>query len=565
MRKSQSRNGDAKSRLNDIVHVNEVTFLEDLTVRLDLPSVPSESPFDFKRRYLLSEIMTKFYDDRLSKKDKAERTEFLRNAAFNSFNEGESSCHILNQKGIIDEPQLVELARIYVDIILGEFSYAKVLKGVAHGSGATARRSRGFGSPSYKYDDSVDGHKYFSSEKRRWIHHDGFITCTPLAYKYAAALCDLTRLGNKNNIFLVRGNTLDTVRKNNKTDRMIAKEPDLNMFLQKGVGSYMARRLSLFNNSKYDQSRNQKLAKIGSIDGSLATIDLSKASDSLSYALVSKLLSPSWLEYLDAIRSHYYKDDDGAFKPYSKFCTMGNGFCFELQTIIFLAITLAASGRSLKDVGHTVSTYGDDIICPSSEALNVINLLRICGFTPNESKTFYSGAFRESCGKHYYNGVDVTPFYIRKPINCISRFCWLLNNIRKWSYCELAGVCDDTLYPLWLDLYKSVPLAKYLSGGRDCDRIDYIVSPGRPKRRLSVKTTRIMLPEYGTYTASISQGLYAKPLKIAHYDDSGNEYEISLSHISIHPESDSISEFRLISNSDERHLIPSEFKFLTEL
>lgn len=96
---------------------------------------------------------------------------------------------------------------------------------------------------------------------------------------------------------------LQFVPKTCKTHRSIVVEPLLNGLFQKGIGSYMKSRLLLHGLDLRDQTRNQTLARVGSIDGSLATIDLSSASDCISRLLVWDLLPYEWARVLDAGRS----------------------------------------------------------------------------------------------------------------------------------------------------------------------------------------------------------------------------------------------------------------------
>lgn len=87
-----------------------------------------------------------------------------------------------------------------------------------------------------------------------------------------------------------------TVPKSWKTDRGIMVEPIVNTFLQKGIGAAIRARLRLFGVNLSDQSRNRTLALMGSRDGSLATIDLSMASDTISSFLVADLLPFPWFD-----------------------------------------------------------------------------------------------------------------------------------------------------------------------------------------------------------------------------------------------------------------------------
>jgi len=230
---------------------------------------------------------------------------------------------------------------------------------------------------------------------------------------------------------IVPGNKLDYVPKNYKSDRTIAKEPSMNMFIQKGFGSVIRKRLKRKGINLNDQSTNQFLAGLGSVTGSLATIDLSMASDCVSVELVRFLLPRDWFDGLDACRSKSGVDESGRIVTYQKFSSMGNGFTFELESLIFWAIVSSVCDIRYTGIGReSISVYGDDIICPSAAARDVLRVLAVCGFEANLDKTFYEGPFRESCGKHYHNGHDVTPFYWKKSINDLHSLVVLHNRVR---------------------------------------------------------------------------------------------------------------------------------------
>lgn len=565
MQRSSSCGSSQRGRINDIVHVPIESLTGEITSLIAKAKEGSVGAFKFKLEYLEKNIVTK-YNDGTGDDSR------LRAAAYDSFAQGEQTCADVNNSKLcshVTYGPILERARRIVSSLIGSFSYEKVLVNARHGSGATAIRPRHFGNAIYKYMDRPM--KYWSRTRRKEIQSPSNLACTPLALKYWLALLESTPMLKEayadNNVSLVRGNKLDFVPKNNRTHRTIAKEPCVNMFLQLGVGEYLASRLSLFGNSKYDQTRNQELARLGSVYGHMATIDLERASDSLSWNLVHKLLPADWFEYLDSIRSHYYLCPiTNSYKEYNKFSTMGNGFTFELQTIIFYALALASSEVSLRDDRSYFSTYGDDIIVPSCEAASVIEVLQFCGFSTNTEKTFITGPFRESCGKHYYHGRDVTPFYIRKPIDSIVRLIWLLNSIRKWSYDEEMGVCTPVLESLWFSLYRQFrTILKKVRGGHDLDSTSMLVSPGTPYYQVTVSTRRIAICDKAAYVCKMAQGLQLKspPLRLVDSSTGRIIGDFELYHYLIHPEQSNTSQFRLTKLHDHERLpFP---KFVTEL
>lgn len=207
-----------------------------------------------------------------------------------------------------------------------------------------------------------------------------------------------------------------TVPKNAKTHRTIMIEPLLNSFFQKGIGQYVRQRLQLFGVDLQDQSRNQKLACQGSYTGSLATIDLSSASDTMSTGLVAMLLPLVWFNLLSRLRTGDAVMPDGSCLSLAKFSSMGNGFTFELESLIFYA--LAASCVEVLSLDQRdVSVYGDDIIVPVESYGLLKTVLEYVGFVLNTDKSYMSGPFRESCGADYLHGIDIRPYYQKDSVS----------------------------------------------------------------------------------------------------------------------------------------------------
>lgn len=229
---------------------------------------------------------------------------------------------------------------------------------------------------------------------------------------------------------LVNANKIAFVPKTAKTYRSIAVEPFGNGYLQKGTDLLMRNHLKRVGLDLSDQSRNQELARQGSLSDSeegFCTIDLTSASDSISIELVRELLPPDWFNFLNRIRSPSYILNGVEYRS-NKFCTMGNGFCFPLETLIFASACHAVqAGRC----GDDYSVYGDDIIVRRKAFNDVLRLLKALGFRPNVKKTFSSGPFRESCGANWYNGEDVTPFTLDFKLDCLSSMFKFVNLARR--------------------------------------------------------------------------------------------------------------------------------------
>lgn len=211
----------------------------------------------------------------------------------------------------------------------------------------------------------------------------------------------------------VEPGVLSFVLKNALTYRTVLTEPPLNGMYQLATGDYIAGRLRPFLVDTRDQSRNQRAARMGSLTGELATLDLSSASDTIAYLLVWHLLPPDWAEWLSYLRTGtaVYRRPDGSESVYKleKFSSMGNGYTFPLESLIFWALSSACVPKHQQ--GY-VCTYGDDIIVPTASAGLVAKVLTACGFTLNAAKSFTSGPFRESCGADYLSGIDIRPTYV---------------------------------------------------------------------------------------------------------------------------------------------------------
>lgn len=279
-----------------------------------------------------------------------------------------------------------------------------------------------------------------------------FSMAYPSWSSYATANCSLDSWVN-----LQVGNQLVTVPKNSKTDRVIAVEPGFNTWFQKSLGTSIRRRLRREGIDLNSQERNQQLAFEASIDGSLATVDFSSASDSVSEGLVRCLISDSrWATLLDACRSKYGVIDGKAFR-WNKFSAMGNGFTFELESLIFYAAAFAVCEYLRLDT-RKISVFGDDVVIPTSAYPLYQSYCEFLGFKINPEKSFATSPFRESCGAHYFDGIDCKPVYLKSRITNVESIYKLANAVRHLSHrrCFNSG-CDIRFLECWTSLYGRVP------------------------------------------------------------------------------------------------------------
>lgn len=222
-----------------------------------------------------------------------------------------------------------------------------------------------------------------------------------------------------------------SVPKTAKTDRSIAIEPLLNVFLQLGLDRIIKSRLKhRWGYDLADQENNQDLALEGSIGDELVTLDLKGASETVTLKICELYLPDMWLNLLLDLRSPKIRVDNDNLKaefPLHKMSAMGNGFTFALESLIFAALVRAAMRRT-KTQGPT-AVYGDDLIVPKAAADYLITLLNLSGFSLNTDKSFVSGPFRESCGKDYLGGHYVRPFFLKKHAATIMDIFYIHNSL----------------------------------------------------------------------------------------------------------------------------------------
>jgi len=268
--------------------------------------------------------------------------------------------------------------------------------------------------------------------------------------------------GSLSGLTLVRESLWASVPKNAKTHRSIEIGPSLNVSLQLDIGKTMKRR---FRQRGWDLQHaadsHKRVAREASISGDYATIDLKQASDSVSRNLVKFLLPDLWYELLDDLRSKSIKID-GRTQYLEKFSGMGNGYTFELESVIFMAI--AQEVLSTLNLNHVpmidVFVFGDDIIVPTAASKLLVLVLSRLGFDTNVDKTFVEGPFRESCGGDFYKGTAVRPFYLKEFPNEPQQWIIFANGIRRVGLDESrSGWFRDLFLKLWFRIQDALPTA----------------------------------------------------------------------------------------------------------
>lgn len=391
----------------------------------------------FFRDYLCAELMSKFPHWELG----IDRTA----AALKKFSDSEEVCAATNTRLLSPSGSIVidgfstdvlfHVARRKISRLLGSFSWNEAAPHFSFGPGATTSLKKRHGDAYYKLGAKSP---------------DASFNLEPLveAYRHYNANCVWE-------VNYISASRVTTVPKNAKTDRSICIEPDLNMFFQKGLGTLIRRRLRRVGLLlPTAQEINAAAAKEGSLKGHLATIDLSSASDTVSLEIVRQLLPADWCEALEQCRTPFTRLPCGEVKLLRKFSSMGNGYTFELETLIFWGLCSSVY-ELIGEREHRPLVFGDDIIVKSSAAGFIIRFLEFCGFATNDKKTFIEGPFRESCGKHYFNGSDVTPFYVRDKIDKPERLFWALNRVHMIS--RLSWGLDPRWRPAYDFLYDRLP------------------------------------------------------------------------------------------------------------
>jgi hypothetical protein len=268
----------------------------------------------------------------------------------------------------------------------------------------------------------------------------------------------------------VRGNRFTTVPKDCTKDRGIAVEPSVNLFYQLGVGRAIRTALKRHGNIDltHGQDIHRRVACEASTHGRLATLDLSNASDTICTNLVKLLLPRPWWELVQSLRSPFTEFREKQVYL-EKFSSMGNGFTFELETAVFLAVILAV--RNLRAIGdpswgssrpgEDIFVYGDDIIIPTELASDVVSALSYCGFSINKDKSFVDGRFRESCGGDYFEGVDVRPFFLKEYPDEPQDWITVVNGLRRMAVSKESDSFDlgrSYLLRPWFVAQDSIPI-----------------------------------------------------------------------------------------------------------
>lgn len=273
---------------------------------------------------------------------------------------------------------------------------------------------------------------------------------------------------------LLRSIKAGFVPKKSTASRMIAPQLNGDLFLQYPAESCLRSMLMFFGiDLETQQDINRRLAREGSLYDNMdlfdrhlkrrklrpCTIDLTSASDIVGWVLCNYLNPPPLQDYLMACRSDCITKDDEVVQL-NMMATMGNAYCFPLQTIIFAALVRAIYKRLglplfNNDGKPNYGVYGDDIIIDIAAYDEVIKLLKCLKMIPNVKKSFSHGFFRESCGGDFYNGYNVRPVFVEK-LNTDNDLYSFSNRLLDWSAIHSIDVSTTVSLLLAKVKYKVV-------------------------------------------------------------------------------------------------------------
>lgn len=413
---------------------------------------------DFRIAYLRSEVFKRYQFGSISNAEKDA-------AAWQGFLSAEEQCGRANARlhdfaNNARTPEYIRTlllrARSILNGIVGPLNLDQLARHSRFSGGATTEGNRAVSHPSKKWGEASQ------------------ITATALPYWHAyvrwAKLCssDCDTGSEWNDLFrevkIVDANKIFTVPKNFEKRRFAAMEPPLNMFFQLGLGGLYKRAAQREGLLKSDAKEDHmQMALYGSATGELVTRDLKQASDTVCCAIIEELWPADHVRTMYDLRTPRGVWE-GQHVVYEKISSMGNGFTFEVETLTFYALVRAVCGRDA-----LVSVFGDDIIYPAEFDEEVVTLLDYCGFISNADKSFATGPFRESCGGHYFEGEDVTPFYVEQMPTSLPEVIDLHNHAIEWTERSGQSVQNSYVVSIIMACRRIVP-RKYW-GPRDVDGV----------------------------------------------------------------------------------------------
>lgn len=412
----ESMSTPVTQQILEYIKSNDVISI--LKMKIDKNAYAPEDYQEFRHDYLCTSFLQRSTYNNLV------NVEELHVQCVNDFFINEKTCrdNAINFQKLLRSDTLIEVVRAHLESILGsltKYDLSFAFRNMRFGPGSTLNVSITGKVPSEKFSVFPTYTTSLKSFLPALLGKNWFYSLVESVTD--SVHCHINKndfeslLATEINKYEVGYNRFTSVPKNTFKRRPICIEPGLNSFFQLGVGKLIRSKLKRSGvDLDLGQTHNRELASVCHIiDG--ATIDLKGASDSVSRGIVEMLFNTPtllpWLHLLNVGRTPNTEIEVDGVKqivPLQKFSSMGNGYTFELESLIFWALV-----RTCVPVGELSYTavYGDDIIVPRVYADDLISLLKVYGFTTNVEKTFISGLFFESCGFDYFNGYYCRPVF----------------------------------------------------------------------------------------------------------------------------------------------------------
>jgi len=157
-------------------------------------------------------------------------------------------------------------------------------------------------------------------------------------------------------------------------------------------------------------------------------------------------------------------------KRLAKFASMGSALCFPFEAMVFLTVIFLGIERELsaplsyetltKRYRKQVRVFGDDLIVPRDYVLSVVDELHTFGYVVNISKSYWTGRFRESCGREYFDGHDVSIVKVRQCLPTRRQDAsGVIASVALRNQLYWAGLWRSTA---WMDSYLKKVLKQHL-------------------------------------------------------------------------------------------------------
>lgn len=227
------------------------------------------------------------------------------------------------------------------------------------------------------------------------------------------------------------------VPKDTQKRRIIGIEPVRRQFIQQGV-AHALRETSYFR--KYvDLTDQQRHAIFASACGRM-TIDLKDASDRIPLSLVDYLFPVDWAQLIRATSTGYADLPTGKTVRLGMAATMGCGFCFELETIVFHLVAGLISSSCLSTLVSSLGScrvYGDDLILDREWYPAWLHFCNHAGWQISDKKTMHTDSFKETVGYWIVDGKPVLRFL---PSLAGNQFSLRLHDVERLSLASRAQV-----------------------------------------------------------------------------------------------------------------------------